>query len=158
MITTGDEARQDTSLRHDRFSRGRPSGPYGACMDSRVRDEPLADGMHIAIRLRRDFTVVDAGRVLAAARAAYLQLTPGATEDDAVEMVTCASDAIFTLFERDGMLGEAADARLESYRQSGLAVGGWVAQVTVDEPVRLLPGGRCLPPGLVDPFALAADA
>ena len=37
--------------------------------DGVVGDEPLADGMHIAVRVRRDFTVTDAGRLLAAARA-----------------------------------------------------------------------------------------
>jgi hypothetical protein len=37
--------------------------------------EPLAGGMHIAVRLRRDFTVSNVARLLAA----YLALDPAAT-------------------------------------------------------------------------------
>jgi hypothetical protein len=39
-------------------------------------EEPLADGMHLVIRLRRDFTVTDAARLMAVARAAYIELNP----------------------------------------------------------------------------------
>jgi hypothetical protein len=62
-----------------------------------IGGEPLADGMHIVVRLRRDFTVTSASRLLAAARAAYLQLNPGATADEAATMVTSAADAIFAI-------------------------------------------------------------
>ena len=51
--------------------------------DGIAGDEPLADGMHIAVRVRRDFTVTDAGRLLAAARAAYVQVNSGTTADEA---------------------------------------------------------------------------
>ena len=46
--------------------------PYGVLVDEGVivGDEPLADGMHLAVRIRRDFTVSDAARMLAAARSA----------------------------------------------------------------------------------------
>jgi hypothetical protein len=82
-------------------------------------DEPLADGMHIAVRLRRDFTVSDATRLLAAARAAYLELNPGATQNDAAEVVTSATDAIFTLLEHDGLLGHTADRALAAHSGHG---------------------------------------
>jgi hypothetical protein len=39
-------------------------------------NEPPADGVHIAVRIRRDFTIADAGRLLASARAAYIELNP----------------------------------------------------------------------------------
>jgi len=118
-------------------------------------NEPLADGMRIAVRVRRDFTVSDATRLLAAARAAYLDLNPGATQDDAAEVVTSAADAIFTLLEHDGFLGHAADRALAVYSGHGLQPGGWRAQVTVDETRHLPPGPDCFTHG--DVFALPAD-
>lgn len=57
--------------------------------DGIAGDEPLADGMHIAVRVRCDFTVTDAGRLLAAARAAWVQFNPGATAREAEAAVTC---------------------------------------------------------------------
>jgi hypothetical protein len=65
--------------------------------DELTGDEPLADGMHIVVRLRRDFTVTSASRLLAAARVAYVQVNPGTTADDAATAVTSAADAIFTI-------------------------------------------------------------
>jgi hypothetical protein len=116
--------------------------------------EPLADGMHIAVRLRRDFTVTDATRLLAAARAAYLELHPGATQNDAAEVVTSAADAIFALLEHDGLLGHTADRALAAHSAHGLQPGGWRAQVTIDEPHHLSPGPDCFTHG--DVFALPA--
>lgn len=115
-------------------------------------DEPLADGMHLVIRLRRDFTVTDAARLIAAARAAYIELNPGATELDAEQMVVSAADAIFAIFERDGLLGQPAEAAVASHADDGLEPGGWRAQVTANESRRLPPGPDCFDPG--DIFAL----
>ena len=71
--------------------------------DGIAGDEPLADGMHIAVRVRRDFTVTDAGRLLAAARAAWVQLNPWATAREAEAAVTSAADAISTIAESAGL-------------------------------------------------------
>lgn len=96
-----------------------------------VGDEPLADGMLISVRVRRDFVVADAERFLRAARRAYMEMTPGATEEDAAELVTCAADAVFALIERVGMIGQHVDDFLES-AADGLTIGGQAAQVTMD--------------------------
>jgi hypothetical protein len=77
-----------------------------------VGNDPLADGMQVAVRLRRDFVVTDADRFLAAGRRAYVRLNPGADEHDAAEAVTCAADVIFTLLEDVGLIGSATDAAL----------------------------------------------
>ena len=119
-------------------------------------NEPPVGGMHIAVRLRRDFTITDAERLLASARAAYIELNPGTVERDAVDMVTSATDAIFTILERDGLLGQAIDTALASHVEHGLQLGGWRAQVTINEAYRLPPGPDCFDHG--DVFALPADA
>jgi hypothetical protein len=103
-------------------------------------DEPLADGMLISVRVRRDFVVADAERFLRTARHAYIEITPGATEEEAAEMVTCAADAIFALIERAGIIGQELDGFLES--ADGLTIGGQAAQVTMDTD-QPLPTGRC---------------
>jgi hypothetical protein len=122
-------------------------------------NEPLADGMHIAFRLRQDFTVTDAKRLLAHAREAYLELEPGASEQRAAEMVASAADAIFTLLERDGVIGNAIDAALASHADQGLAQGGSRAQVSFNEPHQLPHGPRqdCFF-GHLDVFALPGDS
>ncbi|MBX6748552.1 MAG: hypothetical protein IRY85_02595 [Micromonosporaceae bacterium] len=120
-----------------------------------VGDEPLADGMNISLRYRRDFVVTDAARLLEAARAAYRELHPEATPEDAVAMVTCAADAIFTILERDGLLGDAIDARLAERERDGLKLGGARAQVVVNEPEPLPPGWECVRTG--DVFALPPE-
>jgi hypothetical protein len=125
-----------------------PRGPSG--------HTPPADGMHVVFRLRRDFTITDAAQLLAAARAAYIELNPEATEHDAAQMVTSAADAIFTVLERDGLLGRAADAVLDAHASHGLQPGGWRAQVTTGEALRLGNGPDCLDRG--DIFALPPDA
>jgi hypothetical protein len=118
-------------------------------------DEPLADGMHIAVRMRRDFTVTDAGRLLAAARAAYVQLNHGATAREAEAAVTSAADVIFTILETGRLLGPTADRALAGYAGHGLEPGGSLAQITLNESRRLPAGPRCFEDG--DVFALPAD-
>ena len=61
-----------------------------------VGDDPLADGMRISVRMRRDFTITDAVRFLAAARHAYRELHPDADANEASTVVTWAADAVFT--------------------------------------------------------------
>jgi hypothetical protein len=122
--------------------------------DKLIGDEPLADGMHIVVRLRRDFTVTSASRLLAAARPAYVQVNPGTTAEDAATAVTSAADAIFTILESDGLLGRAADRVLAARSGHGLEPGGWRGQVTLNESSRLPAGARCAEDG--DVSALAA--
>ncbi|GIJ71433.1 hypothetical protein [Virgisporangium ochraceum] len=114
--------------------------------DNVIGDDPLVDGMELSIRLRRDFTVTDAGRLLATARRAYRELNPGAGATEADEMVTCAADALFVILEQAGLLGDAVDDRLAGHSSDGLATGGWRAQVVVGEPHPLSPRprGDCL--------------
>ncbi|GIE89267.1 hypothetical protein [Actinoplanes regularis] len=120
--------------------------------------EPLVDGMNLSVRLRRDFTVTDAGRLLAAARRIHQELEPGASAEDAAEMVSCAADALFVVLEHAGLLGDAVDDRFTAYAGDGLAIGGWRAEVVTDEPWPLSPQprGDCLRSD--DVFALPAEA
>ena len=85
----------------------------------------LADGMNLSIRLRRDFTVTDAGRLLTAARRMYRELNPGTSTDDAEAMVSCAADALYVVLDHAGLIGDAVDDRLTAYRGDGLDGGGW---------------------------------
>lgn len=124
--------------------------------DSIIGDEPPVDGMHIAVRIRRDFTISNAARLLASARAAYIELNPGTTEHEAAELVTSARDAIFALLEHEGLLGDAVDAQLASHAVNGLDLGGWRGQVTVNETRQLPPGPDCFEQG--DVFALPTNA
>src|SRR5262245_20579265 len=64
-------------------------------------DDPLVDGMTISVRMRRDFVVTDAARLMATARRIYLDLNPQATPDEAAAQVTCAADALFMILEAD---------------------------------------------------------
>jgi hypothetical protein len=121
-----------------------------------VGDEPLVDGMRISVRLRRDFTVTDSQLLLAAARRTYGELHPDGSADDATMMVTCAADAIFVILEQAGLLGDVVDERLADRASDGLALGGWRAQVTVDELDPLRPGRDCFQTG--DVFALPSTA
>jgi hypothetical protein len=117
----------------------------GDAMDSGtiLGDEPLADGMHVAIRMRRDFRITDARRLLAAARAAYCQINPGTSEADAQEAVTSAADAIFALLEQAGILGPTANAALAERQVDGLLPQGQRTQVTTNESRRLPTGLDC---------------
>jgi hypothetical protein len=121
-----------------------------------VGDDPLVDGMAMSVRVRRDFTVTDADRLLATARRIYRELYPGASAADAATMVTCAADALFMVLERAGLIGNLADDRLAGHESDGLAVAGWRAQVTVNEPNPLPAGADCL--CTEDVFALPATS
>lgn len=119
-----------------------------------IGDDPLVNGMGLSLRLRRDFTVSDADRLLATARRVYRELNPGTSTEEACAMVSSAADALFVLLEHAGLLGDAVDSRLAGYTAGGLAVGGWRAQVVLNEPDPLSPRprGDCLHGG--DVFAL----
>lgn len=121
--------------------------------DGMVGDDPLANGMALSLRLRRDFTVTDADRLLTVARRIYRELNPGTSAAEASGTVTCAADALFVVLEHAGLLGDAADGRLSSHGADGLAVGGWRAEIVTNEPAPLTPGPRsnCLRGGV---FAL----
>ena len=122
--------------------------------DGVIGDDPLVNGMSLSVRLRRDFTVTDADRLLATARRTYRELNPGTSAEEACEMVSCAADALFVILEHAGLLGDAVDSRLAGYTPGGLAVGGSRAQVVLNEPDPLSPRprGDCFRGG--DVFAL----
>ncbi|MCW6011023.1 hypothetical protein K1W54_41740 [Micromonospora sp. CPCC 205371] len=107
-----------------------------------IGNDPLADGMSLSIRLRRDFTVTDADRLLIAARRIYLELNPDMSAGEASAMVTCAADALFVIVEHAGLLGDATDNRLADRAADGLAVEGWRAEAVMNEPEPLAPGPR----------------
>jgi hypothetical protein len=62
-----------------------------------VGDGPLVDGMSISVRLRRDFTVTDAGRLLIAGRRMFRELHPGASPADAVGPDCLPTGDVFAL-------------------------------------------------------------
>lgn len=123
-----------------------------------VGDDPLTDGMVLSLRLRRDFTVTDADRLLATARRIYRELYPHVSAEDACELVASAADAMFTILEHVGLVSDATDDRLADHAENGLAMGGWLAQVVINEPEPLAPGPRsnCFRTG--DLFALPPTA
>ncbi len=125
-------------------------------IDGVIGDDQLVDGMKVSVRLRYDFAVTDADRLLATARRVYRELNPGASAEDADVMVSCAADALFVILEQAGLFGAAADDRLTGYLSDGLRVGGSRAQVVPNEPWPLstLPRGDCL---RTDVFALPPD-
>jgi hypothetical protein len=122
--------------------------------DGVIGDDPLVNGMVLSLRLRRDFTVADADRLLATARRTYRALNPGSSAEEARKTLACAADALFILLEHAGLLGDTVDSRLAGYTTDGLTVGGWRAQVVLNEPDPLSPEPRrdCLRGG--DVFAL----
>jgi hypothetical protein len=124
-------------------------------IDDAGTGDQLVDGMNLSIRLRRDFTVTDAGRLLVAARRMYQELNPGTSTDDAEAMVSCAADAFYVVLEHAGLIGDAVDERLTTYRGDGLDVGGWRSEVVANDPWPLSPGplSNCLT-GAEDVFAL----
>jgi hypothetical protein len=124
--------------------------------DADVGDQ-LVDGMKLSIRLRRDFTVTDAGCLLAAARRIYQDLNPGSSTADAEAMVSSSADAFYVILDHAGLVGAAVDDRLTTYRRDGLEVGGWRAEVVANEPWPLSPGplSNCVGPD--DVFALPPD-
>jgi hypothetical protein len=60
--------------------------------DGVIGDDPLVNGMSLSVGLWRDFTVTDADRLLATARRTYRELNPGASAEEASQMVSCAGD------------------------------------------------------------------
>jgi hypothetical protein len=92
--------------------------------DAVIGDDPPANGMALSVRLRRDFTVTDADRLLTTARRIYRELDPDTSADEASAMVTSAADALFVILEHAGLLGDATDSRLADHAADGLAVGG----------------------------------
>jgi hypothetical protein len=119
-----------------------------------IGDDPLVNGMVLSMRMRRDFTVTDADRLLVAARRLYREMYPDTSAAEAAEMVTCAADVLFTIFEHAGLLGHPADAELASHTADGLAIEGDRAQVVINEPNPLPPNTRCWFGGTEDVFAL----
>ncbi len=95
-----------------------------------IGDEPLVDGMFISVRMRQDFRVIDADRLLATARQAFLELHAEASPEDAARYVYCATDAIHTILERAGVMG----AGLGEYAPDGLETRAELWRVTPDEP------------------------
>ncbi|TDD73727.1 hypothetical protein E1293_30590 [Actinomadura darangshiensis] len=110
--------------------------------DNTIGDDPLADGMALSLRLRHDFTVTDADRLLTVARRIYRELNPDTSADEAAGTVTCAADALFVILEHAGLFGDAADDRLSDHAAYGLAIGGWRAQIVLGEPAPLSPEPR----------------
>ena len=111
-------------------------------VDGVIGGDPLVNGMQLSMRLRRDFTVTDADRLLATARRAYRELNPGTGAAEANEMVTCAADALFVILEQAGLLGDTVDDRLAGHASDGLTTGGWRAQIVLNEPHPLSPRPR----------------
>jgi hypothetical protein len=62
---------------------------------------------------------------------------------------------MFTLLERDGLLGETAETTLASHASYGLQTDGWRAQVTINETRHLERGQDCFDQGEI--FALPPD-
>ena len=60
--------------------------------ESVIGDIRSADGMALSLRLRRDFTVTDAGHLLETARRVYRELNPGTSAAEAAGMVTGAAE------------------------------------------------------------------
>jgi hypothetical protein len=102
-------------------------------------DDPLVNGMSLSVGLRRDFTVIDAYRLLATTRRTHRELNSGPSAKEACQVVFCAADALFVILEHAGLLGDAVDSRLAGYTPSGLSVGGWPAQVVLNKPYPLSP-------------------
>jgi hypothetical protein len=152
QLAVGSSGTAERRVRGRRY-RGGVAGDDGV-----IGDDPLVDGMGLSLRLRRDFTVSDAGRLLATARRTYRQLNPGTSAEEACVMVSCAADALFVLLEHAGLLGDVVDSRLAGYTAGGLEVHGWRAQVVLNEPDPLSPRprGDCLRGG--DVFALPPSA
>ncbi|MFF2525201.1 hypothetical protein [Streptomyces liangshanensis] len=127
-----------------------------------------AAGMRVSVRIRQDVVIADPERFLAAARAAYRELSPDATEETAAEDVRDVHDAVFALLGRFGGLaagspdttpparaGAPTPARPDGLRPDGLRPAGEFTQVVLDDPRSLAEYG-CFPPE--DPFALPSGS
>ncbi|MGW2250455.1 hypothetical protein ACWCXH_09670 [Kitasatospora sp. NPDC001660] len=113
-------------------------------MDGDDRRPPVA-GMTISVRTRRDVVVVDPERFLAAARAAFRELYPDVTEEDARCHVRDVTAAAAVLLDRDGVLvpgvrdaGAGAcgpfPGRRVLDRADGLSPAGELQRIVVDDP------------------------
>ncbi|MEV7021977.1 hypothetical protein [Kitasatospora sp. NPDC093558] len=102
-------------------------------------------GMTISVRTRRDVVVVDPERFLAAARAAFREVYPGTSEEDAHRDVRDVVDAAAVLLERDGVLAPGLrDAGASACgpfpglrvldRPDGLSPAGELQQIVLDDP------------------------
>jgi len=111
--------------------------------------------MHVAIRIRRDFVITDAQRVLVAGRTAYRELNPESSQAEADESVSSAADAIFTILEHAGVLGPKADAAVAARATDGLVPQGQRAQLTINEKRRLPASPDCFADD--DVFALPSQ-
>ncbi len=118
--------------------------------------------MTISVRTRRDVVVVDPARFLAAARAAFRELHPDVSDEEAAEIVADVYDAVGVLLDLDGKL--AADApempigcrgtppgQRVLDRPDGLSLAGELQQIVLDDPMPLQDYGVLVPE---DPFAL----
>jgi hypothetical protein len=110
--------------------------------DGVTGDDPLVNGMRLSVRVRRDFTVTDADRLLATARRTYRELNPLTSAEEASAAVTSAADALFVILEQAGLLGDSADDRLADHATDGLAARGWRAQAVLNDPHPLSPRPR----------------
>ncbi|MEU8510141.1 hypothetical protein AB0C76_00950 [Kitasatospora sp. NPDC048722] len=106
--------------------------------------QPVA-GMTISVRTRRDVVVVDPERFLAAARAAFRELYPGTSEEDALRHVRDVTVAAGVLLDRDGVLApglrDAGAGRCGPLpgrrvldRPDGLSPAGEILRIVVDDP------------------------
>ncbi|MFE2406944.1 hypothetical protein ACFXDE_01235 [Kitasatospora sp. NPDC059408] len=122
---------------------GSSGGCSGGCDEEEPR--PPVAGMTISVRTRRDVVVVDPERFLAAARAAFRELYPGATEQDARRHVLDVTDAVDVLLERDGVLApglrDAGAGRCGPLpgrrvldRPDGLSPAGEIQQIVLGDP------------------------
>ncbi|MDH6707778.1 hypothetical protein P3T27_004515 [Kitasatospora sp. MAA19] len=121
--------------------------------------------MTISLRIRRDVVVVDPERFLAAARAAFRELNPEATEEETARHVPDTTEAVFALLDRFGGLApDLPDAgagrcgpipgRRVLDRSDGLSPAGEILQVVLDEPQPLQDVALLLTAEGWDPFAL----
>ncbi|TKK87342.1 hypothetical protein FDA94_17705 [Herbidospora galbida] len=122
----------------------------------------LRQGMTISVRTRRDVVVVDPARFMAAARAAYRDLHPGVSEEEAADNVVDVYDAVHVLLDRLGRLAPDAPETLIGRggplpghrvldRPDGLSPAGELQEIVLDDPMALQDYGCFLPE---DPFAL----
>jgi hypothetical protein len=142
-------------------------------MLARMADEPIDNaprvGLTISVRSRTDVVIMDPERFLAAARAAYHELYPGAGEPEITDVV----EAVHIMLDRYGSLGSddpavAAGGSTRSVmhggfghlpgdrvhgRADGLSPAGEIAQIVIGEPP--LQDYGCFGPA--DKFALPPE-
>jgi hypothetical protein len=118
--------------------------------------------MTISVRTRQDVVIVDPERFIAAARAAYREADPEATEERAVEVVRDVYDAVWALMDRFGRLtaDEPVTPRLPGQRvldrPDGLSPAGEYKGIVLNDPRPLQDYGCFFPEGY-DPFAIPPE-